>query len=90
MASAQPSPTEEDIAKLAYHLWEERGGPIGSPEVDWARAEKELAAARAEVAVAVALAGQRGRTGKSRSSAPTGRAQRASVQARRPDRRGSI
>ena len=31
MSSAQPSPTHEDIATLAYHLWEERGAPIGSP-----------------------------------------------------------
>jgi hypothetical protein len=43
MSSAQPSATHEDIAKLAYHLWEERGAPIGSPEVDWERAEQELA-----------------------------------------------
>lgn len=48
MSSAQPSPTHEDIAKLAYHLWEERGAPIGSPEVDWERAQQELAHKRAE------------------------------------------
>jgi hypothetical protein len=39
-----PGPTHEEIAKLAYQLWEERGAPIGSPEVDWARAEQALAA----------------------------------------------
>jgi len=43
MSSAQSSPTHEDVAKLAYHLWEERGAPIGSPDVDWERAVQELA-----------------------------------------------
>ena len=32
----------EEVARLAYQLWEERGCPIGSPEVDWERAEKAL------------------------------------------------
>lgn len=32
----------EVIRRLAYRLWEERGRPIGSPDVDWARAEDEL------------------------------------------------
>jgi hypothetical protein len=30
--------------KLAYLYWERRGRPFGSPEVDWAAAEKALAA----------------------------------------------
>jgi Protein of unknown function (DUF2934) len=34
--------TRESVEKLAYRLWEDRGRPIGSPEVDWLRAEKEL------------------------------------------------
>jgi hypothetical protein len=25
----------EEIAQLAYHLWEDRGCPVGSPERDW-------------------------------------------------------
>ena len=33
-------------AKLAYQLWEQRGRPFGSPEVDWFEAEKALASAR--------------------------------------------
>jgi hypothetical protein len=33
---------DEDIAKLAYRLWEERGRPLGSPEVDWYQTEREL------------------------------------------------
>jgi len=32
----------EDIARLAYALWEARGCPQGSAEEDWLTAEKEL------------------------------------------------
>jgi Protein of unknown function (DUF2934) len=32
----------EQIEKLAYQLWEERGGPLGSPDNDWFRAEQEF------------------------------------------------
>jgi hypothetical protein len=28
--------------KVAYEYWERRGRPLGSPEVDWAAAEKAL------------------------------------------------
>ena len=34
----------EEVAKLAYQFWEERGCPFGSPEIDWSRAEQELQA----------------------------------------------
>ena len=27
--------THEEIARLAYELWERRGRPLGSPEIDW-------------------------------------------------------
>jgi hypothetical protein len=30
----------ELMQKLAYQHWEERGSPLGSPEVDWFAAEK--------------------------------------------------
>jgi hypothetical protein len=30
----------EITANLAYQLWEQRGRPFGSPEVDWFAAEK--------------------------------------------------
>ena len=30
------------VAKLAYKLWEERGRPFGSPEVDWFAAEQAI------------------------------------------------
>ena len=32
----------EFVAKLAYHYWEERGRPFGSPEADWFRAERAV------------------------------------------------
>ena len=35
-------PEREDIARLAYQLWQERGCPVGSPEEDWYRAEEQL------------------------------------------------
>jgi hypothetical protein len=38
------APGYDEIAALAYAYWLERGCPTGSPEVDWLRAERELAA----------------------------------------------
>jgi DUF2934 family protein len=35
---------QEDIARLAYTLWEQRGCPIGSAEFDWFAAEEKLLA----------------------------------------------
>jgi hypothetical protein len=32
----------EEIAARSYELWQERGYPHGSPEIDWFRAEEEL------------------------------------------------
>jgi hypothetical protein len=32
----------EFAQKLAYKLWEERGRPFGSPEVDWFAAERAV------------------------------------------------
>jgi len=34
------------IELRAYRLWEERGGPWGTPETDWFLAEQQLAAGR--------------------------------------------
>jgi hypothetical protein len=42
--SSEPnySPSDyEEIARLAYYLWEARGGQGGSPEEDWFNAEQE-------------------------------------------------
>jgi hypothetical protein len=41
-ASAIRRPTQEEIARLAYSYWEERGGKGGTPEDDWRRAERAL------------------------------------------------
>ena len=35
-------PTHEQIASLAYQLWQQRGCTDGSPEVDWERAMRVL------------------------------------------------
>jgi len=40
--SAEPQHVREQVASLAYALWEQRGCPEGSPEEDWFRAEQEL------------------------------------------------
>ena len=39
------APSREDVASLAYSYWLARGCQGGSPEEDWLRAERELAAA---------------------------------------------
>ena len=33
---------DKEIADRAYRYWEQRGRPIGSPEVDWYRAVKDV------------------------------------------------
>jgi hypothetical protein len=33
---------QENLEKLAYGLWQERGCPYGSPELDWLEAERKL------------------------------------------------
>jgi len=42
--SEQVIPIQDDIARLAYFLWEARGGTGGSAEEDWLRAEQEILA----------------------------------------------
>ena len=42
MAKPLAGDTQEVTAKLAYQLWEQRGRPFGSPEMDWLAAEKAL------------------------------------------------
>jgi len=32
----------QEIARLAYELWERRGRPLSSPEIDWYTAERAL------------------------------------------------
>jgi hypothetical protein len=38
----------ELVAELAYRLWEQRGRPVGSPDVDWHAAEQALYASLVE------------------------------------------
>ncbi len=37
-------PAHEEIAALAYSLWQARGCPEGTPEEDWFNAERTLKA----------------------------------------------
>lgn len=43
---AEVRPAYEDVALLAYTLWQERGSPEGSSGEDWFRAEEELSGRR--------------------------------------------
>lgn len=36
------SPQQQDVAHLAYALWQQRGCPTGSAEIDWLEAEQQL------------------------------------------------
>lgn len=49
----------KQIALLAYALWQERGCPEGSPDVDWFRAEQEFATRRRKSAPVDDGSGQR-------------------------------
>ncbi len=40
--AANPNLDHTEIQGLAYRYWQERGAPVGSPEIDWLRAEAEL------------------------------------------------
>jgi uncharacterized membrane-anchored protein len=42
--SEQIISVQDEIARLAYFYWEQRGGNGGSAEEDWFRAEQELLA----------------------------------------------
>jgi hypothetical protein len=39
--AVSPIPRDE-VARLAYLLWQRRGCPPGSPEIDWRKAEEQL------------------------------------------------
>ncbi|HEY1212452.1 MAG TPA: DUF2934 domain-containing protein [Bryobacteraceae bacterium] len=36
------SDRQQKIQVAAYYLWQQRGSPLGTPELDWFRAEGEL------------------------------------------------
>jgi hypothetical protein len=43
-ASSEICATHEDIAALAYALWQEQGRPDGTQEENWLKAELQLTA----------------------------------------------
>jgi hypothetical protein len=45
--AATISPTESEIAALAYQLWQDAGCPVGSDQEDWFRAKAKLKSALA-------------------------------------------
>ena len=49
------SEQQNGIKLAAYYLWQERGCPFGSPEVDWFRAEEQLHGQSAEGATEPAM-----------------------------------
>ena len=48
-SSVNSEAMQAQIQALAYHLWIERGCPVGSPEVDWFEAEEQLGKPRMAV-----------------------------------------
>jgi hypothetical protein len=40
--TGQTDPEHEEIERLAFENWQQRGRPIGTPEEDWFRAEDEV------------------------------------------------
>ncbi|MFN7995428.1 MAG: DUF2934 domain-containing protein [Bryobacteraceae bacterium] len=46
------TPGQSEVAALAYQLWQDRGSPVGSPDEDWFRAERELSVPTETVAEA--------------------------------------
>ena len=45
-AALDPAAFREAVARLAYQLWEQRGRPWGTAELDWRQAEQEIGIAR--------------------------------------------
>lgn len=42
---SRTEPPHAEVERLAFKFWMERGRPLGTPDIDWFRAEAELAAA---------------------------------------------
>jgi hypothetical protein len=51
----QAGEEHEVTAVFAYRLWEKRGRPVGSPEVDWFEAKNQLATELAKSEALIAL-----------------------------------
>ena len=52
MQEVVPDCNQDEVAALAYKLWQERGCPIGSDQEDWFRAENEVQNRKVSVASA--------------------------------------
>ncbi len=50
--NGSPQPDPEEVARLAYSYWKDRGQEGGTPDEDWFRAEAELKNERAMAAKA--------------------------------------
>ena len=46
VAALDAAAYHEAVARLAYYLWEQRGRPEGSGELDWRQAEQKIGIAR--------------------------------------------
>jgi len=44
--NSTPTMANDEIAKLAFELWQRRGCPAGSPEEDWMQAERAIRQSR--------------------------------------------
>ena len=43
MESLEAKPEQHQLIEVAaYYLWQQRGSPFGSPEVDWFEAEEQM------------------------------------------------
>ncbi len=42
VAVLDPAAYHEAVARLAYQLWEQKGRPQGSDQLDWGQAEQEM------------------------------------------------
>ena len=54
MRTQDTAPRHHDVELLAFTFWQERGAPIGTPEIDWFRAEAELKRAVSDDGLALA------------------------------------
>ena len=52
MQEVVPDCNQDEVAALAYKMWQERGCPIGSDQEDWFRAKNEVQNRKVSVASA--------------------------------------
>lgn len=80
------SHSPDRIAQLAYQLWQERGCPSGSPEVDWERAVRMLESSAGTDNAVLSIPGSMSATAPKAPAQPMGQAQAgADPRSTRPD-----